>query len=1060
MYNIVLSAIERGRAVIFLMGVILLSGIAVLINIPKEAEPDIPIPFIYVSVIHPGISPEDAERLIVRPLEKELMLAEGLDEVLGFGGQNYGAVIVKYDVDVDVDEALLETTRLVDLVKPKFPKESEEPLIKEVNVTAFPALFVALSGKVSERELIRRAKTLKNELENLPNVLGAEIMGDREEQLEVTINPARMEAYQISHNELYAIIANNNRVIPAGQMDTGLGRFTISVPGLFETAEDVFKLPVKVRGDAVVTLSDIAEIRRTYKDQQTRTFYNGDPALILKVKRKTGTNVLEMTDQVRERTIEYTANWPENIYVNFSFDQSSHVFNMINSLQSSIANAIVLVMLIVIGALGFRSAMMVGIAIPTSFMMSFVLLSLFGNSLNMMVMFSLILCVGILVDSSIVIVEYADRKMAEGLDRKQAYAQSAERMFFPILSSTATTLAAFTPLLFWPGVSGEFMSYLPRTLIFVLTSALVMALFFLPAIGGLYGKTEQAGDRTLTALSAANPDFIIDETTLTGRYLRILERLMVNPLRTFVALMLIFASIIITYRFFEKDTLYFAEIEPRQAIVLVRARGNLSLDDTEKLTRSVEKEVMQIKGIQAALTQFGPNIAYGGSGNNENPTDLIGSIFIEFQHFTVRESSKKIIQKIKDRTKDFPGIIVEIREQEDGPPIGKDIQLEIRSNNYEGLVDIAEKANAKFKSFDELLTDVEDNRSSPGIEWKIKVDREKAGLFGADISTVGAMVQMITNGVELGTYRPIDADDEVEIRIRYPEEYRDIKNMDSLRVNTPLGSVPISNFVSRTADQRKIQIDRTDGYRQITVKANVLINPVTNEKYPIAEAMSEIQLWLDEENFGPEYLFRFRGSSEEEEAAAGFLGNAMLGGLALMFIILLLQFNSFYYAILTLTTVASSSIGVLIGLMATGEQFIVVFSGVGIVALAGIVVNNSIVLIDTHQRLEKSGIELKEAVLRAAGQRIRPILITTGTTIIGLLPMAMGTSINIFTRSIELNNPISAWWTNMSISIVFGLGFSTVLTLITIPVLIMLPDYLRKEVFPKFKQQYAVLRNG
>jgi multidrug efflux pump len=810
----------------------------------------------------------------------------------------------------------------------------------------------------------------------------------------------------------------------------------------------------------LVTLSDIAEIRRTYKDQQTRTFYNGNPALILKVKRKTGTNVLEMTEQVRDRTKEYTANWPENINVNFSFDQSSHVFEMINSLQSSIVNAIVLVMLIVIGTLGFRSAMMVGIAIPTSFMMSFVLLSLFGNSLNMMVMFSLILCVGILVDSSIVIVEYADRKMAEGLDRKEAYARSAERMFFPILSSTATTLAAFTPLLFWPGVSGEFMSYLPRTLIFVLTSSLVMALFFLPAIGGLYGKTEQSGDPTLAALSADNPTLVIDKKTLTGRYLLILERLMVNPLRTFVALMLIFASIIMTYRFFEKDTLYFAEIEPRQAIVLVRARGNLSLDDTEKLTRSIEKEVMQIKGIQAALTQFGPNIAYGDSGNNVNPTDLIGSIFIEFQHFTVRESSTKIIQKIKDRTKDFPGIIVEVREQEDGPPIGKDIQLEIRSNNYEGLIDIAEKANAKFKSLDELLTDVEDNRSSPGIEWKIKVDREKAGLFGADISTVGAMVQMITNGVELGTYRPIDADDEVEIRIRYPEEYRDIKNMDSLRVNTPLGSVPISNFVDRTADQRKIQIDRTDGYRQITVKANVLINPVTNEKYPIAEAVTEIQLWLEEQDFGPEYLFRFRGSSEEEEAAAGFLGNAMLGGLALMFIILLLQFNSFYYAILTLTTVASSSIGVLIGLMMTGEQFIVVFSGVGIVALAGIVVNNSIVLIDTHQRLEKSGMDLKEAVLRAAGQRIRPILITTGTTIIGLLPMAMGTSINIFTRSIELNNPISAWWTNMSISIVFGLGFSTVLTLITIPVLIMLPNYLRNEIFPKFKQQYMLLRNG
>lgn len=1060
MFNIVLAAIERGRAVIFLMAAMILAGLATLVNIPKEAEPDIPIPLVYVSVIHPGISPEDAERLIVRPLEKELLLAEGLDEVFGFGGQNYGGVMVKYDVDVDVDEAVQETTRLVDLVKTKFPQDSEEPIIKEINVTVFPALFVSLSGQVNERELIKRAKSLKNELENLPNVLGVDIMGDREEQLEVIINPARMEAYRISHNELYAVIANNNRVVPAGQMDTGLGRFTISVPGLFEEASDVFNLPVKVRGDAVVTLSDIAEIRRTFKDKETGTFFNGLPALILKVKRKTGANLLETTDQVRTRTAEHTGNWPENIKIDYSFDRSSHVFDMINSLQSSIANAIVLVMLIVIAALGLRSAMMVGIAIPTSFMMSFVLLGLFGNSMNMMVMFSLIVCVGMLVDSSIVIVEYADRKMAEGMGRKEAYARSVERMFFPILSSTGTTLAAFAPLLFWPGVSGEFMGYLPRTLMFVLTSSLVMALLFLPVIGGLYGKTEQAGDATLAALSADNPELVMDGKTLTGKYLMFLERLMVNPLKTFMALLLIFAAIIAAYGMLGKDMRYFADIEPREAIVLVRARGNLSLDDTERLTRSVEKEVMRIEGISVALTQFGPNLAYGNSGNFENPTDLIGSIFIEFQHFSVREDAKMIIQKIRDRTRDIPGIIVEIREPEEGPPVGKDIQLEIRSNNYDGLSEVAEKANAKFKGLDELLTDVEDNRSSPGIEWKIQVDREKAGLFGADISTVGAMVQMITTGVELGTYRPVDAEDEVEIRVRYPEEYRDIKNMDSLRVNTRMGSVPISNFVSRTADQRKIQIDRTDGYRQLTVKANLLTNPVTNEKYPDSEAIAEIERWLDEQDFGPDYLFRFRGSNEEEEAAAGFLGNAMLGGLALMFVILLLQFNSFYYAILTLTTVAFSSIGVLVGLMLTGEQFIVVFSGVGIVALAGIVVNNSIVLIDTHQRLENSGMSLKEAVLRAAGQRIRPILITAGTTIIGLLPMAMGLSLNIFTRTVEWNDPSATWWTNMSISIVFGLGFSTILTLVTIPVLILLPDYLRNEVFPKFRERAAVPRNG
>ena len=1057
MKNFILLAIHRGRAVLSLMTVMLLAGVMFLFSIPKESEPNIPIPFIYVNALHPGISPEDAERLIVRPLEKELLQAEGLDELVGSGSQNFGSVLVKFDVDTDVDMALAEVTRLVDLAKPEFPGETEEPVISELNFTAFPALFVALSGDASAREMLKRAKLLSDHLDTLPNVLKTEVLGDREEQLEVIIDPARMEAYQISHAELYGVIEKNNRVVPAGQMDTGSGRFTVSVPGLFESYKDIVDLPVKVHGDAVVTLSDIAKIRRTYKDQNVLTRFNGKPATVLMVSRRTGSNLLEMTKQVRAATAAFTAEWPEGIRVNYSFDQSEYTNGMISSLQSSISNAIVLVMIIVIAALGVRSALMVGLAIPTSFMISFVMLGIFGYSLNMMVMFSLILCVGMLVDSAIVVVEYADRKMAEGMERREAYAQSVQRMFLPIISSAGTTLAAFVPLLFWPGVSGEFMGYLPRTLIFVLISSLFTAMIFLPVIGGLYGKTEQEGSETLTSLSADSTSFTFDTSTFTGKYLSFLERLMVNPLKTAAGLFLVFASIIFVYSFNNKGTIYFAEIDPRQAIVLVRARGNLSLEDTEKLAREVEDEIFSTFGIRSAMTQVGPNLSNSG-GPSDMPTDLIGSIYIEFEHFSVRPPTGEILQEIRDKTAEIPGVIVELRPLEEGPPTGKDVQLEIRSNNYDRLDEVADVVREHFESMSELLMDIEDNRSAPGIEWKIRVDREKAGLFGADIGTVGAMVQMITNGVELGTYRPTDADDEVEIRIRYPEEFRDIKNMDSLRVNTGRGSVPISNFVVRSADQRQLRIERIDGQRHITVKANTRVNPLTGENYIAELPIQEIKKWLATQDFGPDINFKFRGSNEEQEKAAGFLGGAMLGGLAMMGIILLMQFNSFYYAILTLSTVISSSIGVLIGLMIADEHFIMVLTGVGIVALAGIVVNNSIVLIDTHQRLEKSGMNLHEAVLRAAGQRLRPILITTGTTMIGLLPMALGMNVNIISRSIELNNPVADWWTNMSISIIFGLGFSTLLTLITIPVLIMLPDYLRREIWPKLLNRFGETR--
>ena len=1038
MNPLVSASVSRTRTVLTTMVLMILAGLTSYVTIPKEADPDIPIPFFLVSIPYQGISPEDGERLLVKPMETELRTLEGLKEITAYAAQGLAGIILEFDVDFDKDQALQDVREKVDLARAEIPQEADEPVIREFNASLFPILVVTISGEVPERTLLAHARKLQDAIETVPTVLEAKLVGDREELLEVIIDPVKLESYNVSQVELIDAVSLNNRLVAAGTLDTGQGRFNVKVPGLFETREDLMALAVKTSGEGVVTLDDIADIRRTFKDAESFARFNGQPAIAIEVTKRLGTNIIDTNDAVRAVVTAESASWPPDIKIAYTLDASSWIYRSINSLEASIITAISLVMIVVVAALGMRSAILVGIAIPTSFLIGFFLLALSGLTMNMMVMFGMLLAVGMLVDGAIVVVEYADRKMAEGVDRAEAYTAAASRMFWPIISSTATTLAAFLPMLLWPGVSGKFMSYLPLTLIFVLVASLLTALIFLPVLGSLFGKAEDANLATLRMLSGAESGDVRALPGMTGLYVRILDRLIRRPFAVVTAAVGVLIGIFMLYGQYGNGVEFFVETEPEQAAVIVSARGNLSSTEMLNLVTEVEDIVIGVDGVESVFTQTGPGQGGPGQGGDA-PADMIGRISIELAPYEERRAGAVILEEIRALTRDLPGINVEVRKRQDGPPTGKDVQIQLASGDPQILRAETQKVRDYLTYEVDDIIDIEDSLPLPGIEWVLKIDREQAGRFGADVAAVGIAVQMVTNGIQIGTYRPNDADDEVDIRARFTVSERSINQLDQLRLRTPNGLVPLSNFITREPAKQVNEITRIDGRQVMDVKANTVEGVLADDK------VRELRGWLETDaNIDPRVSWRFRGADEDQAESAAFLGRAMIAALFLMFIILLTQFNSFYHSVLTLSAVVMSTAGVLVGMIITGQTFSVIMTGTGIVALAGIVVNNNIVLIDTFQGLMARGMEPIEAVLRTAGQRLRPVLLTTITTICGLLPMATQINVGYIDRTVTYGGPVAVWWVQLSTAIIAGLGFATLLTLVVTPVMLAAPTIVRQ----------------
>ncbi len=1222
MTGIVDWAASRARMVMAFILLSLVVGGYSYSTLPKEGEPDIEIPALFVSVQFPGISAADSETLLVKPMETELSDLDGLKTMTGTAAENYAGVALEFEFGWDKTKIMADVRDAMSTAESQFPEGFEKYSINEINFSEFPIIIVNLTGPVPERTLARVAKDLQDDIEGLDAVLEAGLAGDRDEMLEVVIDPLRLEAYNVTANELINVVRNNNQLIAAGEIENAQGAFAVKIPSSFDEPRDVYALPVKTNGERVVTLGDLAEISLTFEDRKGTARFNGEKTLALQVIKRKGFNLIDTATLVSQIVEEKAADWPEGLQaavtVGTSNDQSRVVNSMVQQLLGSVFTAVALVMIVVLAALGIRAALLVGFAIPTSFLLCFAFLALMGISISNIVMFGLILAVGMLVDGAIVVVEYADARQQEGEGPMEAYANSAKRMFWPIISSTATTLCAFLPMLFWPGVPGQFMGMLPVTLIFVLSASLVVALIYLPVMGGVTGRLERwmadnmeniAGLRWylhlllfplafamimipavvaqptfdiisaqfaamdgFNVLGSVIPTFftvflcivvlvavlgiglggfmmallsffaIFTRAGRAGRWVasrlfrrtpdriyagyrrngfgRVMAFIVGNPIMPLVLAGIVFVFVGTVMIFFgnnSKGVEFFVESEPEQAIVYVLARGNMSLEEKDALLHEAEQVVINHPGIQTVFSFAGEGGLNNNTGGAQTPADTIGQIQLEtipwedrpnkvetlftipFLNYEITRETQDpafdgdvVLADLTEGLSNIPGIKIEILSLDRGPSSGKPVHLRLKSDSFTDLLSATALAREQFEATPGL-TLIEDTRPLPGIDWQIDVDVEKAGRYGADVISVGAMVQLVTRGLWLDNMRVPTSDEEIEIRVRLPEDDRVLSTLDTLKVRTSDGLVPLSNFITRTPVPKLAEINRVDQKRHLDVKADVIpglvkaveidreasdgigavfatlrpvgegtgevtspdgisykatdvtdaganvdiqsgLNDGTLRLIPINanERIAELTKWLDEQPLPLGVTYEWTGDQEEQEESQAFLSSAFTAALGLMFIILLAQFNSFYNAILVLLAVVLSTTGVLIGMLVMDQTFSIIMTGTGIVALAGIVVNNNIILIDTYQEYERYMPRI-EAIIRTAQARIRPVLLTTITTMAGLAPMMFGLSLNFAEGGYTIDSPTALWWKQLATAVVFGLGIATVLTLMVTP---------------------------
>ncbi len=1031
MKAIIDAALGRARTVIASLLLILVAGTVAFLEIPKESAPDVPIPLMYVAMSHRGISPEDAERLLVRPMEQELKGIEGVKEMRSAAYEGGANVVLEFEAGFESEQAKRDVQEKVDIAKGELPTETDEPTVNEINISLFPIVVVTLAGDIQERALLRLADDLSDEIEKIPSVLEVDIGGDREQQVEIIVDPVRLQSYGLANAEVADVISRFNRLVAAGTLDTGQGRFAVKVPGLYQSVTDILDQPIKFTEDAVVRLRDFAEVRATFKDPEGFARVNGQTAVTLEVKKRVGENIIDTVDAVRAVVAREQALWPDGLTVTFIQDQSDDIKTMLFDLQNNVIAAILLVMVVVVAALGLRSGLLVGIAIPGSFLMAILLLAAMGLTVNMVVLFSLILAVGMLVDGAIVVTEYADRKMTEGLHRREAYGLAAKRMAWPVIASTATTLAAFMPLLFWTGVVGEFMKFMPITLVATLTASLLMALIFVPTLGSRIGKSPTQGRADATAaakaIAASEHSDVTRLRGLTGAYARLLDRALRRPA---LVVMLAVVGLIgswMAYAQFGRGVEFFPEVEPQQAQILVHARGNLSIHEKDALVRQVEDRVLSLPDFKAVYART------FNRAPQDAAEDVIGIIGLTYKDWQQRRPSQEVLDLIRARTSDLAGVRVEPDVPDEGPPVGKDIQIQMTARDAAVLPQAVEVLREGFESIGGLV-DIEDSRPVPGIQWDLSVNMGQAAKLGADVAAVGNIVQLVTSGLKVSSFRPDTAKDEVDIVVRYPEEDRSMEQLDQLRLNTERGLVPLSAFVERTANPKISQLNRVNGERVMTVKANAAPGVLPDDK------VRQLNAWMADnaDRFPPGLEFEFKGEDEEQKESQAFLSKAFAVALFLMALILVTQFNSFYSAFLILSAVVMSTVGVMLGLLITDQAFGVIMSGVGVIALAGIVVNNNIVLLDTHVRLQKDYPDPREAILHTGVQRLRPVLLTSITTMLGLLPMMFMVNIDFINRSVSYGAPSMQWWTQLATAVVVGLLFATVLTLVVTPSALMI----------------------
>jgi multidrug efflux pump subunit AcrB len=1006
---------------------VIVLGVYSYMSLPREAFPDIPIPYILINTIYEGVSPEDVETSITMKIEKELTGIRGVKEVTSSSAEGMSMISVEFTPDVPPDVALQRVRDRVDMAKGELPQEAEDPVIKEISFDEFPIMQVSISGDVSPVQLKAIADDMQDAIETLPGILKVEVLGALEPEIRLEFNPERLAMYNLTIPEILALIPSENVNISAGGLETAGTRFNVRVPAEFVTPEEVDHLLITTRNGKPIYLADVASVRDTFKDRTSYSRLNRRDNVTLGIQKRAGANIVQVSDMIKAVVAKAQEQVPPTVKFDITYDMSKYIRSTVADLENNMASGLVLVVGILVLFLGWRSSMIVSLIIPFSMLASFFIIQMMGYTLNMIVLFSLILALGMLVDTAIVIVENIYRHMQLGVPRMQAAIIGTREVAWPVTSSTLTNVASFIPRMFWPGIMGDFMKYLPITVTIVLLSSLFVALVFNPtfcavAVGGAPPKGRE------------------------GRFIRGYRRvqhLAISwPGVTLILACFLLVGMIILYAKFGNGVEFFPQGDPERATIDIRAPQGTNIHESDRIARIIEE---RIKPWDPYIEYMVTNVGSAGGGFNlagSTGGPHLANLTLVFYDYAVREKpSMEVISEVRHAIANIPGAEIRVERQKDGPPTGAAVTVRIVGEDFKRLESLSREAQDKIVGVQGLVnlrSDLEATRP----ELAFTVNRREAMLLGVNTLTVGNFLKMAIFGTKVGTYRQFN--DEYDITVRLPLEERvNIDDLYRLRIPNLKGdAVPLSSLGRFEYQGGFGTINRVNQKRVVTVTADA-------EGRLSTEVLRDVQTRLNELKLPVGYEIRYAGEQEEQDKAQAFLGKAFVIALLMIILILVMQFNSLLIPLIIMSTVGLSLVGVFLGLIVCGLPFNIIMTGIAVISLAGIVVNNGIVLLDFAQQLQRDGLNLVSATVEAGVTRLRPVLLSAATNFVGLIPMAVGISFDFHTFTWATKSESTQWWRNMSVAIIFGLSFTTVLTLVIIPSLYVMLGRLVARLRPK-----------
>ncbi|MFH1377893.1 MAG: efflux RND transporter permease subunit [Planctomycetota bacterium] len=1122
-------SIKHYMAVIVLCVAIVITGIYSYLTLPRESFPDVQLPYIIVSTGLRGATPTDIETSITILLEQELDSVEGRKTIRSSSMEGFSIISVEFESGVENQVALQRVRDKIDIAKGDLPQDADEPIIKEFSLNAeFPMLTYALTGseKIALSELYDLADKIEDEIKVIPGVLEVDIIGGRDREVLVEVDPSRAQLYGLSIAQVKGILMASNVNTSVGSTDSAMVRLTMRAPGEFRTPGEIFNLPVGNINGVPVYIRDVANVYYSFVDEQTRArFYDfsvkgsnntinaivrnlkakakdenwsndqyanavkqkianrtdGDDSpyklddkeyssrilrsingelenkatdeeailsnyvnpkktIALHVKRKTGSNIVEIAEQADK--IIGDLYFPEDVSIVKTMDQSKFVKTMVDDLENGVLTSLILVLIVVFIGMGFRNALLVSLAIPFSMLSAFLIIKLVGLTLNMIVLFSLILALGMLVDNAIVIVENIHRHHSMGVSRTRASIIGVQEVAWPVIASTLTTVGAFFPLVFWPGIMGEFMGYLPRTVIIVLMCSLLVALTINPTLAALFISRSKVE-------SAIDPETQRPTYRLAMIYQRGLEFMLDRSAWTLSCATIVFFMSLLLLMRFGKGVQFFPETDPQETTVSIKPPEGSSVERSDVLSRAAEDRLLGAPG--SGYEQYGMirnlkqvSVSVGLSGGGGNFGGDVGPVQVKvtFADSAYRtESTKETVIKMRNRVAGLSddgktvvalpliGADYDVILPQEGPPTGKALSIDIFGEDLNEMTrvawdmkDIIANTPGAAKPMDDAET------SQPTIEWRI--DRPTAGLYGLEQGTIGSILELAVGGTRSGTVG--HGDDEQDIIFRYPIEYRDDTNrLNYIGAPTPTGHwVPMISFASADLVPGPVAIKHLDLKRVVNASADVQPGIIND-----AGIRKSFQTDAKRYAFPSGITYSFGGAAEEEEAAKIFLTEAFVIALVIVMLVLVLQFNSVLVPGIIMVTILLSLIGIFFGLVAFQMPFGIIMTGVGVISLAGVVVNNAIVLLDAVRQFQKRGLSVREAVVSAGMVRLRPVLLTATTTTLGLVPMAFKFNIDFKNLTYQYNTDTAQFWQGMASAVIFGMFVSTVLTLGVVPTL-------------------------